>query len=44
MKLLELENTVSEIKNPSFGLHCKIEIAEERASELGDRTNRYYST
>lgn len=38
MEILELKNTVSERKNPSFGLHCRMEMSEEGASELGDRT------
>ena len=34
---LELKNVVSEIKSLCFGLHCRMEMRAERASELGGR-------
>ena len=38
MKILELKNTVSKIKNSKDGLNSKMEETEEKINELEDRT------
>lgn len=40
MEILELRNTITEMKSPVDGLHDRIERAEQRISELEDRTIR----